>query len=58
MVEVRYSIYFLEQVPHSGGVVEVEVYPISFIWTMRGRGGVEVRYSIMSCNLYHVLGLW
>ena len=36
----------MEQVPHSGGVVEVEVYPISFIWTMRGRGGVEVRYSI------------
>ena len=45
MVEVRYSIYFLEQVPRSGAVVEVEVYPISFSWRRRGRGVVEVKCS-------------
>ena len=42
MVEVRYSIYFLEHVPRFWGVVEVEVYPISSSWRRRGRGGVEV----------------
>ena len=46
MVEVRYSIYFLQPVPRFGGVVEVEVDPSNFNWRMWGRGGVEVRYSI------------
>ena len=59
MVEVRYSIYFLQHVPCFGGVVEVEVDPSDFNRTRCGRGVVEVRYSIyISWNLYHVLGVW
>ena len=46
MVEVRYSIYFLQPVPRFRGVVEGEVDPINFNWRMWGRGVVEVRYSI------------
>ena len=46
MVEVRYSIYFLQPVPRFRGVVEVEVDPSNFDWRMWGRGVVEVRYSI------------
>ena len=30
MVEVRYSIYFLQQLPRFGGVVEVEVDSSNF----------------------------
>ena len=44
MVEVRYSIYFLQPVPRFRGVVEVD--PINFNWRMWWRGVVEVRYSI------------
>ena len=39
MVEVKYSIYFLQPVPRFGGVVEVEVDPSNFNWRRRGRGG-------------------
>ena len=50
MVEVRYSIYFLQHIPHFGGVVEVQVDPSNFNWRRCGRGGgevlVEVRRSI------------
>ena len=46
MVQVRYRTYFLQPLPHFGGVVEVEVWPINFSWRRRGRGGGEVRYSI------------
>ena len=42
MVEVRYSIYFLQNVPHFGGVVEVDVCPINCSWRRRGIGGGEV----------------
>ena len=42
MVEVRYSIYFLQALPRFGGVVEVEVDPSNFNWRRRGRGGAEV----------------
>ena len=40
MVEVRCSIYFLQPLPHFGGVVEV--CPLNFSWRRRGRGGGEV----------------
>ena len=46
MVEVRYSIYFLEPLPRFWGVVEVEVDPSNFNWRWWGTGVVEVRYSI------------
>ena len=46
MVEVRYSIYFLQTLPRFRGVVEVEVDPSDFNRTRWGRGVVEVRYSI------------
>ena len=36
MVEVRYSIYFLQPVPRFRGVVEVEVDPSNFNWRMWG----------------------
>ena len=39
VLEVRYSIYFLQHLPCFGGVVEVEVDPSNFNWTRRGRGG-------------------
>ena len=42
MVEVRYSIYFLQCLLRFGGVVEVEVDPSNFTCTRRGRGGGEV----------------
>ena len=42
MVEVRYSIYFLQTLPRFGGVVEVEVCPLKFSWRRRGRGGEDV----------------
>ena len=42
MVEVSCRIYFLQPLPHYGGVVEVEVCPINFSWRRRGRGGGEV----------------
>ena len=44
MVEVRYSIYFLQTLPRFGGVVEVD--PSDLNRTRWGRGVVEVRYSI------------
>ena len=40
MVEVKYSIYFLQPVPRFGGVVEVD--PSNFNWRRRGRCGGEV----------------
>ena len=46
MVEVRYSIYFLQPVPRFRGVVVVEVDPRDFNRTRWGRGVVAVRYSI------------
>ena len=46
VVEVRYSIYILQPVPHFRVVVEVEVDPSNFNWRRWGRGVVEVRYSI------------
>ena len=46
MVEVKCSVYFLQTLPRFGGVVEVEVYPITFSWRRRDRGGVEVRYGL------------
>ena len=42
MVEVRYSIYFLQHLPRFWGVVEVEIHPSNFNWRRRGRGGGEV----------------
>ena len=42
MVEVRYSIYFLQHLPRFGGVVEVKFDPSNFNWRRRGRGGGEV----------------
>ena len=42
MVEVKYSVYFLQPVPRFGGVVEVEVDPSNFNSRRRGRGGGEV----------------
>ena len=39
MVQVRYSIYFLQHLLRFGGVVEVEVDPSNFNWRRRGRGG-------------------
>ena len=39
MVQVRYSLYFLQDLPRFGGVVEVEVDPSNFNWRRRGRGG-------------------
>ena len=42
VVEVRYSIYFLQTLPCFGGVVEVEVCPSNFNWIRRGTGGGEV----------------
>ena len=42
MVEARYSIYFLQPLPHFGGVVEVEVHSSNSNWRRRGRGGGEV----------------
>ena len=41
MVEVRYSIYFLQHLPRFWGVVEVEVDPSNFNWRCV-RGGGEV----------------
>ena len=38
MVEVRYSIYFLQHLPRFWGVVQVEIHPSNLI----GEGGVEV----------------
>ena len=32
VVEVRYSIYFLQHLPRFGGVVEVELDPSNFSW--------------------------
>ena len=40
MVEVRCSRYFLQPLPHFGGVVEVD--PSNFNWRRHGRGGAEV----------------
>ena len=54
MVEVRYSIYFLQTLPCFGGVVEVEVDPSNFNRRRWGRVVVEVRYSIY----FPVLGVW
>ena len=42
MVEVRYSIYFLQHLSHVGGVVEVQVDPSNLNWRRHGRGGGEV----------------
>ena len=42
MVEVKYSIYFLQHLHILGGVVEVKVDPSNFNWRRRGRGGGEV----------------
>ena len=42
MVEVRYSIYFLQHLPCFGGVVEVKVDPSNFNWRRCGTGGGEV----------------
>ena len=42
MVEVRYSIYFLQHLPRVGGVVEVEVDPSNFNWRRHSTGGGEV----------------
>ena len=42
MVEVRRSIYFLQDLPRFWGVVEVEVQPSNFNWRRCGRGGGEV----------------
>ena len=42
MVEVKYSIYFLQPLPRFGGVVEIQVYCSNFSWRRRGRGGGEV----------------
>ena len=42
MVEVRYSIYFLQHIPHFGGVVEVQVQPSNFNWRRHSAGGREV----------------
>ena len=42
MVEVRYSIYFLQHLPRFWVVVEVEIHPSNFNWRRRGRGGGEV----------------
>ena len=39
MVQVRYSIYFLQHLPRFGGVVEVEVDPSNCNWRRRDRGG-------------------
>ena len=39
MVEVRYSMYYLQCLLRFGGVVEVEVQPSNFNWRRRGRGG-------------------
>ena len=39
---MRYSIYFLQHLPHFGGVVEVEVHSSNSNWRRRGRGGGEV----------------
>ena len=39
MVQVRYSIYFLQHLSRFGGVVEVEVDPSNFNWRRHGRGG-------------------
>ena len=52
MVEVRYSIYFLQCLLRFGGVVEVEVQPSNFNWRRRGRGGGEVwlRSDIVSIS--------
>ena len=40
MVEVKYSVYFLQPVPRFGGVVEVEVDSSNFNWRRRGRGQI------------------
>ena len=42
MLEVRYSISFLQHLPRFWGVVEVEGDPSNFNWRRRGRGGGEV----------------
>ena len=42
MVEVRYSIYFLQHLPCFWGVVEVEIHPSNFNWRRRGRVGGEL----------------
>ena len=42
MVQVRYSIYFLQHLPRFGGVVEVKVDPSNFNWRRCGTGGGEV----------------
>ena len=42
MVEVRYSIYLLQHLPHFGGMVQEEVWPINISWRRCGRGGGEV----------------
>ena len=42
MVEVRYSIYFLQPLPGFGGVVEVEVHPSNSNWRRCGTAGGEV----------------
>ena len=39
---INFSIYFLQSLPHFGGVVEVEVCPSNFNWIRHGRGGGEV----------------
>ena len=43
---------------HFWGVVEVEDGPINCSLRKRGRGGIEVRYSIYFRDLYHILGAW
>ena len=40
VVEVRYSIYFLQTAPRFGGVVEVD--PSNYNWRRRGKDGGEV----------------
>ena len=61
MVEVR-CIYFLKCLPRFESVVEVEVDPSNFNWRRRGRGGGEVCWRsdivYISCDMYHVLGVW
>ena len=42
---MRYSIYFLQPLPHFGGVVEV--HSSNFNWRRRGRGGGEVGRDLM-----------
>ena len=58
MVEVRYSIYFLQHIPHFGGVVEVQVQPSNFNWRRWRRGVVEVRYSIYFLQPLPRLAVW